>query len=310
MVIGDEQKMTLEPVESEYGFNLRCAPWQVDEDIMVRDYPQIDIAGDETPTAHQSDPQSEEEELFGEELPEPDPENKFDYRHFLSNFLKSPQSSPAVQASAPRALERLKDLKPHKPVSPAASSLSTSTVTKTKPSVRKPLPKVRVQRRASVKQPSPEHSDVDDGGLTVEFDTDSRPRKKQFLGTPLSGRPVSLRSIANSNSPASFAASPLSQVNASEREEDNDIDSDEEDNQADEDIEMMQLPSPAAAVPAALEHSDSVDVNDDALEAELALALEQADDNDGDDEDAMPAESAIPTSQNRAQESDSESEEE
>lgn len=315
---GDEQKMTLDHIQSQYNFNLRSAPWQTDGDILTQDYSQLAMADEESLDAyHIADMQSEEEDLVGEDLPALDSNNSFDYRHFLSNFLHSSRPSPVTPAAIPKALERVKDNISKKRTPVATSILSTSKPSKTKAPARKPLPKVRVQRRASVKQPSPEHSDIDDGGLTIEFDTDSRSRKKQLLGTSLSGQPVSLRSIASSNSPASFVASPLWQVNASERDEDHESNVEDEegnyDETGDEDIEMMQLPSPAAAIRAAMEHQGSLDV-DDALEAELALALEQAEDDEeilnDDGEGVVAADSTVPLTQVRVEDSESESEEE
>jgi len=92
----------------------------------------------------------------------------------------------------------------------------------------------------------------------------------------------------------------LSQVNASEADDgyvddlgiegdgyrdqndmagEDDEQKEEEGDATDTDVDGIQLPPPIAGI-AALEHSNSVDVNDDALEAELALALELADEDE------------------------------
>jgi len=323
----NEQTMSLAPLQSQYNFNLRYTPWQDDESILEQEYNQISMGEGKTDLVNSKD-DDDEEGLFEEELDTPDPDNPFDYRHFLKNFTQKAQDSPATPAAIPKALERIKDSRPQQRTRPASSAAPTP---RPKASVGKPLPKVRVQRRASVKQSVPEQSTADDDGLTIEFDIDSKSRKKRFLGTPLSGRPVSLRSITASGSPAGFAASPLSQVNASEAddgymndleiqenrhrdrndaaEEDDDQEQDEEDDQ-DMDVDDLQLASPSEET-ARLDYSNSLDVNDEALEAELALALELADEDDADLEnqhDITLVGSDVPPMVE--QESESESEEE
>lgn len=85
IVSEDRQSLILEPVDSEYLFNLTTAPWEKDSSKLASAYPQLELAmhdkaentGGEKRDSHEGDG------AF----------NPFDYRHYLE---PSPPSSPEV----------------------------------------------------------------------------------------------------------------------------------------------------------------------------------------------------------------------
>ena len=313
---------------------MTSAPWERESAKIAHLYKQLDWQ-DQRETSPAVSTSSVEEELFGEDFDGPDPSNPFDYRHYLNGLPSaSPASHSASRAPTP---QRSTPSIAAATVPARLSNGSSNTAGKRnvaplpKPPLHKPttVPTIHMQRRASVKNPQPLESDADDdddndnGGLIIEADPDEPPAKRRHLGFTRSpgGGPISLRSAANSTSPASRPiASPAASSVQGCREAGSGSEEDGEDgDEADDgDVDDFELGSPAvgqaAAAAAAAEDDDEEDHDDydrrqslDPREqAELQATLEQAF-GEASYEDARAEEAR---QRMKAQESESESEEE
>ncbi|KAK5170802.1 hypothetical protein LTR04_003391 [Oleoguttula sp. CCFEE 6159] len=236
----DTQELVLERLDATHNFNLTSAPWEKDASKLAGQYPQLRNAGQDSKI-----PDAEDEGLFGDDQDEatddassdnegsvPDPDNPFDYRHFLNNqawakaspdaltpavsCVPTAQNTPAMPARRPQTAS----VQSHTPTPALPPRPKAKNQNRRQPAVRAPTsaaPTIRLDRRASTRptddiimptavasdsEADADGEDDDDaGGLTLEFDT-SRQRKKSLgLGLGAVSGPISLRSAANSQSP-------------------------------------------------------------------------------------------------------------
>ena len=323
-----DKEVVLERLSGDHQFNLVKTSTETDTRKLVQRYPQL----------RQDD--EDGDDLYGDEdgAEEPvDPENPFDYRNHLKAQPKKPRDdnrelprsttgTPQVQSRAasstpvsrptnpvkrpggPLVAQKKRKAQEEDKLNPKRVKAGTEPpqpAPSSKPAPRADIPKVRVDRKASLRRPS-----LDDlGELILENETPvTKKSSKQpsAMSLALSGQlgqgPISLRSAASS--PASRIASPLPQrpkgmeegeefeigesspeasskkpaVRASP-EDQRDADAEEEDADADADVEDLELPSPAQT------HRKSVSAttvtggdDDDDLDKQLALAMAEEDD--------------------------------
>lgn len=302
---GKEREMVLEKLDGRHTFNLASTPVEEDAAKLAQKHPHISS--------------TLEDDLFGDEDLPPDDSNPFDYRHFLKEELEGPENTqprpgstvgtPRVQPSgagtpvnrpAPKSTVKAKTAakrkteasKPDpKRVKAGHEPLAVPEPSKAKP--RPEIPKVRVDRKASIRRPS-----LDDSGeLILENETpvtDKPPKPAGAmawaLGGQLGGGPISLRSAASSPGVASpappkeeeeevqeyeFEFEDVSEPDAGQDGAEGNFELEVEGDYNDADVEEMELPSPAQ------KHRPSVgatavnggDDEDDDMEAQLAAAM-------------------------------------
>ena len=301
-----EKAFTLEKLDAEFQFNLRSTPGQQDAS---RTYPQLDGHGTGAENGHALfDRGSDDEEDREDDTP--DPNNPYDYRHFLDKGHRSPSPMPS-HASSPvpqNAFNSSPALKASSPQPPKAAAL------KSRPS----RPKQHVNEKPRYLSPKPrreeagaDSEDSDPNGLVIDMGdsaptTNTRPWRSALGVLNEGGRshgPISLRSAASSMSPSIRGGSP-----SEDEKEESDADADA-DADADDDVEEINLgntmadPAPAQPEEAATP-GNGWDDNDE-LEAELALALEEDQAKSDIEEAARGRSAALPNG-----ESSEESEEE
>ena len=309
--------LILDRLEADYAFNLVSAPWEKDSDKLATQYQQI--AEEETAPDVDS---AEDEGLFDDNTSEPDPDNPFDYRHYINGLPEIPGGARSVSATSTPVLAPTRPA-PKVQVAPTRPPvLQSKQATKPRPARVPPPPQVRLERRASEKRPPPSASDEerasaddDDGGLEIDMGDGYQPKKKRALDpTKLLGRPISLRSAAASASPA-YGYSPAPPEAGSGYEEDNEEDITAELGQEEDEIVEEDTPTSPMVLDEVLEEErpslsrkQSVwDADDEAeLQAQLELQLANEMDEDDEVEEAVP----VPIIPARQQESEEESEEE
>lgn len=318
----------LDELEFQYAFNLVSAPWEKDAEKLAAQYKQI-------PVQPENDIDTEitgdEEGLFEEEDSGPDPDNPFDYRHYLNGLPDLPGEHKAASTAGTPLLAASRATTSLKPA--LARRLSDHSRQPQKPRTAQtsrppPPPQVRLERRASAKRSSPVPSEPeeedDDGDLVIDMGEGYQPKKKsRTLLTPFTaGRPISLRSAAASASPALSAMHSPAQRDAgagSGYEEDDEGEGDEVDemdvdgeaeveHESNEDVDELALDSPVPLEDKTAPVARRQSTWDADEEAELQAKLEQAleDEFDEDEEEAVQA----PIVHVQAQESEEESEEE
>lgn len=338
---GKDKELVLERLDGSYGVNLTGTPSDEDASKLAERYHYL-------PPEDEADiglPGNDDDEGNA-----PDQSNPFDYRNHLqarrAEAVATGAVTPRSTADTPKLAAREAGSTPlPPPKKPVASSSSVEKKRKTqgplKPSPkrvkagaeppaplpsaksqRKDVPAVRIDRKASIRQPP-----IDDSGeLILENETpvtEKPPRAAGSMALALSGQlgqgPISLRSAASSpasrnaspapprpegiESPAEFAlgeSSPETSAKKPRVESPGDYFSNagDDDEDADADVEDLELPSPRQRRKSvANAGSGGVGADEDYdMERELELALAQ-------DDGAM----AQPTVLN---ESDEESEEE
>jgi hypothetical protein len=329
---GKNTETVLERIESLHDFNLVSTPAESDAEKLAAEFPQLSFDDDD--------------DLFGhdEDTEQPaDPNNPWDYRNYLKASSKgtapqraereqstTPVIAPLKSREAPRAAsstpvsrpvrnsqnpllaqKKRKAQAPSKADSKRVKAGTEPPRTSSEQPTRaaQELPRVRIDRKASMRRPS-----LDDSGeLILENETpisEKPPKQPSAMSLALSGQlgqgPISLRSAASS--PASRMASPMPQrpegmddgeefqfgdsesspetpkQRSSRTDEDyfgggNEV----EEPEADADVEDLELPSPAQARHNvhASEAVDQADDDDDDLDKQLALAMAEDDDAPG-----------------------------
>lgn len=204
MLLFDEetQTFTLDTADAAFNFNVRSTPNNKSAKALAVGYPQLETTA--------PDPESSEEDLFDlDQLSEGDPENPYDYRHYLRR----------QESSSPDPMEELEQLD--------IGIIASSPVRESRPV------KQRNHRRSST--PAREEADADnegssdDGGLEIVMDGAAKPRHRFRKNFEIRSdrAPISLRSAASS-----LSASPAVGAMDSSSEE------------SDEDMENVRLPSP------------------------------------------------------------------
>lgn len=314
---GKDREMVLERMGSSHGFNLTSTPSQSSASVLAEKYP------------HLPQDDGDDDDLFGDEDEDtpPDESNPFDYRHFLKAELekqstvketaataRSNAGTPLVRHQA--AASSTPVSRPAKPVkktetkaqaaakkrkAPAAEKPNPKRVKAgqeppppaepAKPKARPEVPKISLDRKASLRRPSMD----DSGELILENETpiSEKPPKHNAMAMALSGQlgggPISLRSAAST--PGSQIASPMPpRPEGMEEEYVFEFDDSPEptgsdhhaapDADEDADVEDLELPSPAQnhrqSVSAAAANNAGDD--DDDLDKQLALAMMEEDD--------------------------------
>nr|OQO32251.1 hypothetical protein B0A51_00499 [Rachicladosporium sp. CCFEE 5018] len=268
---GAGKEAMLERVEEVQSLNLVATPDENDPAKLERRYPHI-AAADSTP---------DDDHVNGDNDDEIDASNPFDFRHYLTEPLRSStsgkpngaasRSTPHLQSSphlssTPRSSHPTTTSKsqPLKRKAPSSSTPKPTTTKRPKPapqsSSSQPVPSVRLDRKASLRYPAQE-DDSDNGELIIENPRgSSKPQSSMHLALsgafdalPKSKGPISLHEAMSSRE-----ASPA--VNVEEGEEDGDV-------------EMLELGSPVKGV-AEKEGQAEADGEDD-MERELARAFEE-----------------------------------
>ncbi|KAK4569327.1 hypothetical protein LTR86_003089 [Recurvomyces mirabilis] len=334
LVIKDGKDAVLEKLSADWVFNLTSTPKQHDNDVLQEQYPHISL-NDEADEDLFGDQDEDKETPI-------DPDNPFDYRHYLKtaseaksrpvetegprSTLGTPQHPrPASATPISRPVRRTADsaLVPQKKrkiqTNPAAAGSAKRTKVadspatasaKTKPTKtqtsrsNEPPPKIRVDRKASVRQLDDED---DDGELVLENgDSTSKGTSRNAMSLALSGQlgeaPISLHSAANTpnshiaGSPAPIRPDDIEEEEAEEEENGErtftfEMGSSPEhfgtnpsrnprghnDEDDDADVEDLELPSPAAvhkpSISAATVTNAAAGGDEDDLDAQLAAAM-------------------------------------
>ncbi|MCJ1252047.1 hypothetical protein MMC30_009285 [Trapelia coarctata] len=250
------QSFTLDRIDTELSFNLRSTPANKSAKALAAQYPQLETTA--------PDPVSDEEDLFADEAALADPDNPYDYRHYLKRRQSSsPEPIDLVSRDASRNASR------------DPSPLPQVPRAKPKPKAN-PKPKPRSPRQQTKRAPSPppreeadaDNEDSDDGGLQIIMDGASyRPRRFHTTFSRGDEAPISLRSAASSVSPAVMA---------------------QESSEESSDEDEIRLPSPAQDGEASVRGPQIAQEDDDddggleaELERELGRTLEEDDQEGG-----------------------------
>ena len=280
----NEKNFTLDRLDSDFLFNLRGTPREKDVSVLTEQHPQLDTGVGENggQEGHDLFGDSPNENRGAKENTAPDPNNPYDYRHFLNHGGRSPSPAPSAVSS---------------PVPNHAHSFTSPAMTAINPRKQKngpSKPKEKPQRRhekARYLSPMPTSETGDEDGETADADLDAdidelvidlgdseAGQKKPWrsaLGV-LNEGPISLRSAASSMSPSVRGESDVEKKDSVHSEEDEDVDV----------IDLGETaaePAPPQEDPAT--PGNGWDDNSDELEAELELALgDQADDEEVDQE--------------------------
>jgi hypothetical protein len=330
---GREKEVVLEKLSGSHILNLFSTPTDNREERVRKQHEQLHVSDDD-----------EGGDLFGEdgdaELPL-DPNNPFDYRHFLKAIEAEKPKRPDMEGSRSAAGTPL--ISSHRPtvtststpvarptkkreaaplyVPPKKRKLGTTASEKAsdakrvkagsenqQPTAQRPTattngnsrakqapPKIRVDRKASLRRPSP--AGDDSGELILENETptsEKLPTRQTAMALALTGQlgiggPISLRSAASS--PASQRIASPMPIRPEGMQEDGEFDLGGADDDAevvdeDADVEVLELPSPAAAVTPEEPRRESKEsaaeiadggADEDDLDAQLAAALGEDD---------------------------------
>lgn len=280
------ETLSLDKPDTEFTFNLRSTPTNTDTRSLKQQYPPIDDVSLEGEA-------KADDGLFGDEDDESgigDPDNPYDYRHFLHTAKRQRTVSP--------------ERRPYLGSSPAPHpSIEASPLKGASQPSNKLKPRPRPQQKRPVSPPPREEADADneesdDGGLIIEMEPETNKRRNRFMGA-FDGEtgPISLRSAASSMSPAARIMRRPPSVD-SDKSDDMDI------------LEDLKLPSPQRVPPPRTPQEEAEEEAD--LEAELEMALEEdhADDQTGDGAVAVNGSGAVELRHEVHDESSEESEEE
>ena len=251
--------LSLDKLETELTFNLQSTPTNPNSRSLEQQYPHIsdgnpaqDLDTDDTLFADDAESEAG------------DPNNPYDYRHFLNTAKLQRTVSPEprsyhVSSPVPR---------PSIETSPSQRPLQSS-------SKLKPRPRPQAKRPASPparEEADADNEDSDDGGLIIEMEPETNKRHNRFMGAfdrdAGSTGPISLRSAASSMSPA---ARIIRRPPSVESEKSDDMNS----------LEDLQLPSPQRAPPPRTPQEEAEEEADLEAELEMALEEEQANENGG-----------------------------
>lgn len=178
---------------------------------------------------------------------EPDPDNPYDYRHYLHvSTVDGSHSRPPSNSGTPLLAAMSYSGSPRPPKSGLEGGKGPRSNAAKAPRNSARPPKVKVQRRAtSGERPrATAASETKDsfGGLIIEDSSQPTPKRQRFL-TP-DGGPISLHRAASTPRDLSFPGSPTGlgeEANSSE------LDAGSEGKDEDGDVEDLELPAPAAA---------------------------------------------------------------
>lgn len=240
------QSFTLDKISTNFTFNLRSTPTVKSSKALASTYPHLDT-GISDPESSSDDLEENDPDASGA-----DPNNPYDYRHFVNCRRTSSPVTPDLSALTPASPPRRMAPRPKPGPRPARPQPK-----------RAPSPPPREEADA-------DNEESDDGGLTIEFDPDTKPRRFQgnFSHDPSNG-PISLRSAASSASPAAEESS----------------ESDE-----DEDVEEMQLEINGVGIVQNLQEDEEEGEDEDDLEIEDEVGVGDEDELEDDDDGSLAAE--------------------
>ena len=287
-----DRSFSLDPLDTEFLFNLRSTPSQRDPVRLAHQYPQLEAGDDDV---GQDGKDLFDDAVDGDQSPEeeeaPDPSNPYDYRHFLNKGGRSPSPAPSA-TSSPVPVHSFSNSSPalkspttsnHPPKLPRSKPKEQR---REKPRYLSPLPTSEVvEEEAEVSNQDADPLEIDLGDVVP---IQSKPWRSALGILNEGGRnsgPISLRSAASSMSPSVRAVESDGDKDDGDR---GDKDEDEDDN--DDDIEEIDLNNnhPEATTPQgdAATPGNGWDDNEIDLEAELELALgdqanEEADHENG-----------------------------
>lgn len=194
---------TLDKIDSEFRFNLRSTPTNDDASKLAAQYPQLDTGLQDAEETENGEDLFDENQNPDDE--EPDPDNPYDYRHFLKSARAghSPSPEPSVYGS-PRPSHTFNT----SPMLAASSPLRPSPAPK--PTKRRSHPKPRLASPNPREEADADNEDSEaDDVLTIDMGDSSTVANKPWrsaLGVLNEGGrssgPISLRSAASSMSPS------------------------------------------------------------------------------------------------------------
>ena len=251
--------LSLDKLETELTFNLQSTPTNPNSRSLEQQYPHIS-------NGNPAQDLETDDMLFADDAESEagDPNNPYDYRHFLHTAKLQRTASPEprsyhVSSPAPR---------PSIETSPSQRPLQSSNKLKPRP---RPQPK-RPASPPAREEADADNEDSDDGGLIIEMEPETNKRQNRFMGAfdrdAGSTGPISLRSAASSMSPAARIVRRPPSV---ESEKSDDMNS----------LEDLQLPSPQRAPPPRTPQEEAEEEADLEAELEMALEEEQANENSG-----------------------------
>ena len=250
--------MILDKLDTQFTFNLQSTPTSKEAESLAKQYPYLDLGQSDGLASTNDNTIASVEQENGEVG---DPNNPYDYRHFLQEASRQRTSSPEQRSNFG--------------LSPAQrpSAVSSPAVRPSRPANR-PKPRPRPQQKRPKSPPPREEADADnedsDGDLIIEMEPDTK-RRNRFMGAfdheITSNGPISLRSAASSMSPGARISRRDDSVDSMRNR--------------DTDVEELTLPSPRRSPPGRTPQQEEEDEAD--LEAELEMALEgsQADQEEG-----------------------------
>lgn len=251
--------LSLDRLETELTFNLQSTPINPNSRSLEQQYPHIS-------DCNPSQDLDTDDTLFADDAVSEagDPNNPYDYRHFLHAAKLRRSASPELrsyQVSSPLP-------RPSIETSPSQRPLQSSNKLKPRP---RPQPK-RPASPPAREEADADNEESDDGGLIIEMEPETNKRQNRFMGAfdrdAGSTGPISLRSAASSMSPA---ARLIRRPPSVESEKSDDINS----------LEDLQLPSPQRAPPPRTPQEEAEEEADLEAELEMALEEEQANENSG-----------------------------
>lgn len=241
---------------------------------------------------------------------EPDPENPYDYRHYLHEIedkchlspypstASTPLLEPTPRASSPLTIISDTDSLPNMPATlkqRKAAAAESRKLTQSQSRKRSVRPRSPLPGQESSPAPASSRPDADDSGLIIE-DYLKPAAKRQRMTTSSTG-PMSLaRASSTPRAPSPEATPVLHTASSGDDEEDEDDE--------DDDVEDFRLPDPAAEIPISLDRKDSV--FDPVAVSNLLAAFGEEDEG----EDSARPEAQGEASKAESSESESESEEE
>lgn len=249
-----KESFTLERVSTDFTFNLRSTPSVKSSKALASTYPHLDTGISDSESSS-DEPEEDDIDSSGA-----DPNNPYDYRHFL-NQPRSPSpeklDTPALTQGSP-PYQTTTYLKP----GPCPTGVSPR---------RTPSPTFREEADA-------DNEESDDGGLTIEYDPDIKkpPRFQGNFSYDRRNGPISLRSAASSASPAAMGEE------SDESDEDEDVEIQLETNG----VEVVQEYEDEGEVEGEDEEEEEEEEEDEEEvevedEAELGNEAELEDDDDG-----------------------------
>lgn len=177
----DRQSFVLDVLDTEFRFNVTSTPGNQSAKALATAHPQLEMATSEA--------MSGDDDLFDEDsTSEGDPENPYDYRHYLKRLSSSPDPMDSLEPldAISRRPSPLRQPQSQPQSQPSTAATKDSRNAKTRPP--RPLPSPQDETDADNEDSS------DDGSLEIVLDG--------AKSTPFQGQYAAFGSRGNSGSPA------------------------------------------------------------------------------------------------------------